>query len=1078
MEKMFIPKIRGSGGDSPPSQHVPQEASDTLQSSASAQILDLVSEGEIEGLADGLKSIYLDGTPVQNDDGTFNFSGLIVYTRVGTQAQTYIPGISDAENELAVGVEVKNGAPGPIIRSITNANVNAARVLISFPQLCFTNPSSGDLGGTSVNYAIDLQTNGGGYQEVINQTIFGKSMSKYERSHRLALKGSPPWDIRVRRVSADATSAATQNRTIWESYTEIEDVKLGYPNSALVGIRVTASQFSNVPARAYDLKGLKIRVPTNYDPVTRVYTGSWDGTWKIAWSDNPSFIFFDLITATRYGLGGFLSEDQVDKWGLYTIAKYCDELVPDGLGGLEPRFTCNLYLQSRAEAFKVINDLASIFRSMAYWAAGSLTLSQDSPADAAYLFTPTNVINGIFNYVGASSKARHTVALVTWNNPDDSYAQKVEYVEDAEAITRFGVIETQVVAMGCTSRGQAHRLGRWILLTERYQSETVGFQTGLEGATLRPGQIIKIADPVRAGVRRGGRVSSATTNQITIDDLSLVYSPSLTFSVVQPDNSIEEVSVESIAGNIVTVTPALSQAPQVGSIWIISDLAVEPQQFRVLSVIENNEGLFEVTALAHNPDKFSAIDNDTILEPQSISLLNDTPPSPPDLLVTETLYAVGKDVRTKVTLSWRPVSSAACYLVQWRRDSQNVINIPQTTSNDIELLNAEPGDYKFWVYAISALGKRSVPSTVEATILGKSALPVDVSNFSMVPQAGMAYLTWDQATDLDVLIGGSVRIRFSSDLVSPSWNTSVDIISALPGTAVHASAPLLAGTYMAKFVDSSGNSSDTETIIKTTVPQALAINSIVTLEEDPLFPGTYTDMEFRPDFPGITLTSTLDFDSVPDVDLITSFDFISGVVLAGEYKFLESVDLGGVYTSRITAGLTVIGLDVTAEFDQRLDNMDLWVDMDGALIDDVNVTFYIRTTEDDPSGSPTWTDWKPFFVAEYRARAMQFKIAAVSESPSHTPLITGLSVTVDMADRVANMPDLVSGAGLYHVTFAEPFRVAPAVGITAHGMNSSDYFTIANKTESGFDITFFNSSNVAISKTFDVIANGYGRKVA
>ncbi len=1074
MIKNNLTKIRGAGGDDSPSQHVPVEASDTLQSSAAAQILDLVSEGEIEGLANGLKSIYLDGTPIQNDDGTFNFSGVVVNTRVGTQAQAYIPGLSDAENEISVAVEVKNGAPGPIIRSVTNENVNAVRVLISFPQLSSSNASNGDLSGTSVNYAIDLQTNGGGYQEVINQTIYGKSMSKYERSYRIALTGTPPWDIRVRRITADSVSAGLQNRTVWESYTEIEDVKLGYPNSALVGIRVKASQFSNVPTRAYDLKLLKIQVPTNYDPVTRVYTGSWDGTFKIAWTQNPAWIFYDLITSSRYGLGGFLSEDQVDKWSLYSIGKYCDELVQDGFGGTEPRFTCNLYLQSRAEAFKVINDLASVFRSMAYWAAGSLTLSQDSPQDAAYLFTPTNVIGGIFNYVGASAKARHTVALVTWNNPDDLYRQKVEYVEDADAILRYGVIETQVTAMGCTSRGQAHRLGRWILLTERYQSETVGFQTGLEGATLRPGQIIKIADPVRAGIRRGGRVSSATVSQITVDDTSLVYSPRMTMAIIQPDGSIEESAVQDITGRIVTLATPLSQAPQVASVWIISDADVEPQQFRVLSIVENKDGLFEVTALAHNPDKFDAVDNGTILGSQSISLLNSTPDSPADLLVTETLYAVGKDVRTKVTLSWSPVPFAASYLIQWGRDSQNVIIAPETNSNDIEILNAEPGVYNFWVYAISAVGRRSVPSTISATIIGKGAPPGDVANFSLIPQSGMAYLSWDQATDLDVLIGGSIRIRYSPDLVAPSWNNAVDIVSALAGTATHASAPLLVGSYMAKFIDSSGVASVSETILETTIPVALDLNVVETIEEDPLWAGAMTNMEYRADYGSIAITSSVLIDALDDIDSILSFDFLGGVESTGEYLFATAVNLGAIYTSRVTAGITTEGIDITDSIDQRLDDVDDWINADGDVFD-VNATLYMRTTEDDPTGSPTWTDWKPFFVGEYKARGMQFKVIATSGNVSHTILISQLSVTVDMPDRTINMPALVSGVGTYGVVYFANFAAVPAVGITAHNMNSGDYYVIASKTNSGFNITFYNSAASIVSRTFDVIAKGYGR---
>lgn len=1099
MRKLKAGMLRGSGGgDSAPEQHVPVESPDNLQSSASAQIADLLSEGEIEGLVNGLQSIFLNETALQNPDGTFNFTDVVVETRNGTQDQDYIPigkasstssggvfnGVTDVENEINVGTFVTFAIP--IVRSISNVNVTAARVLLSIPQLSYSNPSSGDLGGSSVQFKISVQSNGGGYVDQITDTVTGKSMSKYQRSYRVQLTGGAPYDIKVTRLSADATDVTaghtdsnTQNKTYWESFTEIVESRLTYPNSAIVAMRIKASQFQSVPGRAYDVKLLRIQIPTNYDPVTRVYTGTWDGTFQVAWSDNPAWVLYDLLTSTRYGLGTFISADNVDKWTLYTIARYCDELVPDGFGGTEPRFTCNIFLQTRNEAFRVINDLCSVFRGMPYWAAGEITVAQDSPQDANYLFSPANVIEGIFNYVGVSQKSRHTVCLVTWNDPTDFYRQKVEYVEDPEGIASYGIIEIQITAMGCTSRGQAHRLGQWTLYTEKYQSETVSFQTGLEGAICRPGQVIKIADPVRAGVRCGGRISAATVSTITTDaDIPISFDSNMSVAVNLPDGTTEERTVSSIAGRVITVLTEFSAAPQVAAIWMLSNADVEPQFFRVVNVSESKPGVFDVTAIAHNPSKFDAIDNGTILEVKDISLLTEIPASPTNLQVIETLYAVGRDVRDKVTLTWNQVAHAASYVVQWKRDSLNSVSGQEQTANDFEIFAAEPGTYQFWVYAISPIGKRSVPAQITKEVLGKTAIPEDVQNFSLIPQAGMAYLSWDLAADLDVIIGGSVRVRWSPDILSPTWSSAVDISPTLPGTATKAQVPLMAGSYMAKFVDSSGISSETEALIETTVPEALAINQIEVLTEEPTFIGTFDDMEFRGDFAGITLTSTTQFDDLPDVDLIDSLDFVAGMVSAGEYQFDNSLDLGAVYTSRMTAALTVIGLDITELIDQRLDDMDTWTDLDSDLTDDVNVVLYVRTTEDDPGAAPTWTAWKPFFVGEYRARAMQFKIIATSESPSHTPLVTGLSVTIDMPDRVVNMSSLVSGAGLYHVTFEDPFHAAPTIGITGLGMNSGDYFTIANKTESGFDITFKNSSNAAVSRTFDVLAKGYGRRVA
>jgi len=506
--------IRGSGGGGKGGGgggRVAVESPDSLRSKAFARVLDLISEGEIVGLVDGAKSIYLDETPLQNEDGSYNFQGVELVTRTGTQSQSYVPGFPAVENETGVGVEVK--ASASVTRQISNPEIDAIRVRVSIPQLTEQNISNGDLLGASVEYAIDVQSNGGGFVTYLTDTVSGKTTSKYERSYRVELTGSAPWDIRVRRITPDSTKAALQNKTFWESYTEIIDAKLRYPNSALVGIKIDSSQFNNVPRRAYDVKLLKVRVPTNYDPVNRTYTGIWNGSFKVEWTDNPAWCFYDLLTNDRYGLGGLIDQTQVDKWALYSVARYCDELVPDGFGGTEPRFTCNIYIQSRAEAYRVIQDMASIFRGMVYWQSGAVTVSQDAPADPVYLFTPANVVGGNFVYSGSSAKARHTVALVSWNDPEDFYRQKVEYVEDAAGIARYGIIQTNITAIGCSSRGQANRVGRWLLYSEQSEAEVVVFKTGMEGAVARPGQIIQVADPVRGGARRGGRYSGCYGQQ-------------------------------------------------------------------------------------------------------------------------------------------------------------------------------------------------------------------------------------------------------------------------------------------------------------------------------------------------------------------------------------------------------------------------------------------------------------------------------------------------------------------------------------------------------------------------------------
>lgn len=1070
--------IRGAGGGGGKGGggggRTPVEAEDSLQSKAYVKVLDLVGEGEIEGLVNGFRSIYIDGTPLQNVDGTYNFNGLELDFRNGTQSQPVIPDFNTTESERAVGVEIT--VPNPVIRTITNEAIDAIGVRISFPQMTSQNPKNGDIVGAEVQFMIERQSNGGGYQTVVVDTVIGKSTSKYERRYRVDLTGEGPWDIRVSRITPDSTTVALQNATFWESYTEIIDGKFTYPNSAIVGMKVDASQFSAIPTRGYDMKLLRVKVPINYNPVTRAYTGAWNGSFYVAWTDNPAWIFYDILTSTRYGLGSFIPESQIDKWSLYEIAQYCDELIPNGFGGTEPRFTCNAYIQSQQDAYKVLQDLASTFRGMSYWANGALTVSQDSPSDPAFLFTEANVVDGAFTYQGSSAKTRHTVALVTWNDPDDLYRQKIEYVEDAAAIARYGVIETQVVAFGCTSRGQANRVGRWLLFTEQYQTETVSFRTGLNGATVRPGQIIKIADRTRAGQRRAGRIVSSTQNQITVDS-DISFNPAThVVSAMMPNGSVEERQVNTANGRLITVTSPFSAAP-VG-VWMVSSAALEAQLFKVIAITEVDDGTHDITAVAHDPSKYGFIEEGLALEPRDISSLTLIPESPTGLAITETLYEVNGEVRVKVTLSWNYVVGASTYLVTYQRDSLNPITLPVTSSNDIELLNAEPGTYFVSVTAISALNIRSVASSASRRILGKAAPPQDVEGFSLFPLAGVAYLSWNKSVDLDVLVGGAVRIRHTPLIEGAAWRNAVDIVPALAGTATRAQVPLLPGTYMAKFVDSSDVPSVNETLIVTSIPTPLAINVVETITEDPAFAGTKSGMAYFEEYEGIALEASSPVDDIPVIDEVASWDFAGGVATEGSYDFADQLDLGEVFSSRLTARILAEAVDVADSIDLREDLVDDWIDLDGSFIDTVNAELFVATTEDDPASiDAVWTVYKRFFVGEYRARGFKFQLRATSTIKNHNIIVKELEVTVDMTDRVVNLDNLTSSASTFlQVTYDGAFRETPTVGITAYNLNSGDYYRITDNNNLGFRITFYDSTNAIVARDFNVIAKGYGRQ--
>ena len=804
--------IAGAGGGkgSNASARVAQEDPDSLRSKAYARVVDLISEGEIEGLVDGLASVYLDETPIQNPDGSTNFSGVTLESRVGTQQQSYIPGFANVENEVSVGVELK--ADFSVVRAISDADVDAVRIKVSIPQLTEQNTSNGDISGSSVSIAIDLQSNGSGFMEVVSDTIAGKTTTRYQRSYYLPLVGSAPWEIRVRRITEDSSSSALQNKTYVDSYTEVIESKLRYPNSALVALRVDASQFSAIPRRSYDMKLLRIRVPSNYDAPSRVYSGIWDGSFKVAWSDNPAWCFYDLVTNSRYGLGSFIPEAQVDKWALYKAARYCDELVSDGLGGYEPRFTCNLYLQTREQAYKVVQDMAAVFRGMVYWSGGAVTLSQDAPTDAVFQFTAANVIDGEFAYQGSSAKARHTVALVTWNDPEDFYRQKVEYVEDASAIARYGVVQSEVVALGCTSRAQAHRVGKWLLYSEQSESEIVTFRAGLEAAVARPGDVIKVADPVRAGMRLGGRLAQVDGQELTLDQ-EVPAGPDWRIAVVLPSGAIDERLVGSSSGFGVTVTLPFSETPQPGAIWVIRSSSVEPQLFRVVQVTETDGAIYEITALAHNPGKYAAIEDGVQLQPRAITVLSDQPGTPTGLAVQESLYRVKDQAQVLVQVSWAEVAAAVGYRVSYRVNGGNWEGLSTTSANYCEIRNAQEGDYEFQVRAIGLTRKEGAPATLSATVLGKTQPPSIVTGFVVLRRVTDLLIQWDEVPDAD-LAGYEVR-------VGTSWDESALVATTLGTQLVHDQSEAGQYAYHVRAIDTSGHYSDEVTtfVLNLSAPQ-------------------------------------------------------------------------------------------------------------------------------------------------------------------------------------------------------------------------------------------------------------------
>ncbi|SMG00324.1 host specificity protein J [Burkholderia singularis] len=708
----------------------PVEAPDSARSISYARVLDILSEGEIEGPVNGLQSVFLDGTPMENADGTRNFPGASVEFRPGSQDQDYIPGFPAVENEIGVGVELRSDAP--FMRAVTNLDLSAVRVRLSTPQFQRIDESTGDVSGYRVEYQIEVATDGGAYQLMLKSAFDFKTSSKYERSHRINL---PPaqrgWMLRVTRLTANANSTRIADVMTIESVTEIIDAKLRYPNTALAGVMVDASQFQRVPTRSYRARGRRIRVPSNYDPQTRAYVGAWDGTFKVAYSNNPAWVYYDLALHQRYGMGHRIAPAQLDRYELYRIAQYCDELVPDGKGGVEPRMTCNVYIQTRADAFKVLSDLASVFRGMTYWSASKIWTVADMPADPVYTYTAGNVIGGKFVRQGTDRKTRYTVALVSWCDPANRYQQAVEPVEDRDGKLRYGVRQTEITAFGCTSQGQAHRLGKHALLTSRMETQEVAFSVGLDGVFARPGQVIRIADAALAGRPISGRIHAVNGRTITVDRDPIVKRGD-TLIVNLPTGRNEARVVAAVQGRDMTVASDWSTPPQAEAVWAVESADLALPTYRVVSVAEKSDAQsiqFEIRAVQHEPGKFDNVDFGTRIEDRPITIIPPSVQPPPTNVRVSSYSRIDQGLAvTAMVIAWDGVQGAVQYEVHWRKDNGDWILAGRTGAASIEVPSIYAGQYVARVVAINAMNVPSLPAMSVATDLkGKTTPPPAVT---------------------------------------------------------------------------------------------------------------------------------------------------------------------------------------------------------------------------------------------------------------------------------------------------------------------------------------------------------------
>ncbi|WP_313598187.1 DUF1983 domain-containing protein [Pseudomonas sp.] len=719
-------EIHGAkGGESKPKS--PVEAPDSLRSTNVAKILIAVGEGEFDGTPTA-RDIFLDNTPIQDASGNFNFTNVKWDWRPGSVEQTYIPGIPSVDNETSLNIELRSGTPW--VQSLTNLQLSAARIRLATPRLA-SQDAENNINGYRIEYAVDVATDGGAYQEVLVGAMDGKTTTRYERSLRIDL---PPatsgWLIRVRRLTPNSQNTDKVADSLFiAGYTQVIDAKLRYPNTALLFVEFDAEQFTNIPAVTVKCKARRWQVPSNFDPVARTYSGAWDGTMKEAWTNNPAWITYGICTQDRFGLGRRIKPWMVDKWELYRIAQYCDQMVPNGADGVEPRFLCDMNLQGKADAWSLLRDIAGIYRGMTYWAQGQLVMQADMPRaqDIDYVFTRSNVIDGKISYGSASAKTRFTRCLVSYDNPLNNYDTDVTVYSDLPLQRRLGDKPTEISAIGCTRASEAQRRAKWLVLSNN-QDRTISFRTGMEGRIPLPGFIIPVADSLLAGREIGGRIAAAAGRVITLDRDTMAKSGDR-LVINLPGGRAEGRTVESVNGRNVTVTVAYSEAPAAQLQWAIDadDLAIP--LYRVMRTARTPEGDYDISALQYEPSKFPSIDTGARLEERPISVIPITVvPAPASVTITSNVSIDQGLAISTMNISWPAVTGAVAYDVEWRKDSGNWIKVQRTGSTSVDVTGIYSGAYLARVRAVSAFDISSVwKNSVLTDLQGKVGLPPAVS---------------------------------------------------------------------------------------------------------------------------------------------------------------------------------------------------------------------------------------------------------------------------------------------------------------------------------------------------------------
>lgn len=1058
-------KGKGDGGDA----RTPIEEDNTLKANTKAFIDYFISEGVIGGLVNSGQSIYIDGTPLLDSAGRANFKGVAWSDRLGYPSQDPIPGINAVARESGVGAQLLYNVP--LVRTITDTDLDAVEIKIrldSLYEIKEAGANAGDRVKTSVQHQIEVKPSGGGYVTHASPVIYGKTTSVYERSYHINLPGTGPWDIRVTRLTADSVSQALQNNSYWWGYTELIEARFNWPGIAHTGVILDAEQFGgNIKKTEFDVYGRVLSVPSNYDADTRVYTGIWDGTFIPAWINNPAWVIYDILTNNIYGLGQYIDAALTDKWLLYEIAQYCDGLVPDGYGGTEPRFTFNYVFRDRGDAYQVVTELMSAIRALNYWAGGSIKFSQDAPGDSEMIISQADVIDGMFDYSNTGLKARHSVVYVGWKDQSTNENQ-VELVEDVELIQSYGIRPLEVAYKGCTSRGQAYRYGRWILESEKIENSIVTFAGGFKFAGLMPGALIDIADDVIAGVRFGGRVVSISSYDVTLDaSVTLDGAESYTLTVTNSDLTLTTANITSSgASEVVTVDALLTANP--GASFIITGTDVAPRQFRVLLNSQEEKNIFAVTAILHDPTKFDRIEQDVDLTPASYTAYRTGDILPPiNLSREEYLYIEGLAVHSAAVISWTPPNDqrVTLFALDFKRPGETEWSRLYSGSEpSYTLIDTIDGEYSFRVQSVSLVARSEFIES-SFNILSLSQPPADVTNFRSQIIDKMIVLSWDAVTDLDL---SHYQVRHTKSL-TPTWDAAVVVEDQIKTTSLVI--PVLGGTYLIKAVDTSLiQSLNAISVTNGITKDLLALNVVELVESEVGFTGVKTSTVFDAGLNALRLDTADDIYDWADIyDIDDIYYGETGLAPIGYYEFGEVVDLTNIFTSRISTSVTLSAADIFSDI-YIIDDIYAVQNIYGADPAEYGFELQISTSDD----MITWSSWSPLIIGDTIARGLKFRAKLTTTLPNISPLLESATIDIDMPDRVYAQEDVTCPvSGMTH-TYTPAFKAKPALGITAQDMQTGDYFTLSNQSETGFDIEFFDSSDTSISRTYDILTKGYG----